>query len=207
LTALASDDFNRADSSDNHFGSANWSSTGSFNVSTNQALQSTGVDAGCDYIGITWPADQWCQATWARLTTETGSGDGNGLEVRSAPPGGGPGGTWYAVVVDTTNDTEIGKRVSGTYTTLSTINTSSWAVNDVIYLEVQGNTITVKKNGITIMTVTDSAITAAGSPGFNFSSGGGATGAIFDDWSGGDFNVASLAVDEDGEWISIVQPA
>ena len=74
--------------------------------------------------------------------------------------------------------------------------------NDVVRLEVSGNTLTVKRNGITLTNITDSVL-RAGAPGFNLYRNLSASPPAADNWSGGDLNtvpnqppVAVISVDQ-----------
>jgi hypothetical protein len=66
------------------------------------------------------------------------------------------------------------------------------SANDVLRLEVSGTTLTAKINGVTVSTVTDSAI-ASGSPGIG-GIGGAASGTytLLDSWTGADLTTSSV---------------
>lgn len=67
--------------------------------------------------------------------------------------------------------------------------TQSFNANDVVRLEVSGNTLTVKRNGITLTNITDTVLTS-GAPGFNLYRSFSTTAPAADNWLGGNLPVA-----------------
>lgn len=184
MSILATDSFNRADANPI---AGNWtteSGMSAWKILTNQAQSSANtVDCGAFYNAVTWPAAQWSQGTIIASPNFTGSGDGGGVSVRIAAAAK----TDYELVVGSgTAGCAINKRVAGVFSTIAT-SASTFAANDVAYLEAQGTALVAKKNGATFsLSVSDGAITT-GNAGLMFSSEGTAVGVTLDDWSGGDF--------------------
>ena len=186
MTALATDNFNRANAATL---GANWtvlsSPTTHYEVVSNVAALvggSLGDDCVDYYNAVSFPNDQYSQAKLT-VTGTGGGGSGVGLCVRKAS---GSTNTYYRMVADHagSNNVEIGKKVAGAYTNLGN-RTSSFTDGALFYLEVQGTTILAKNAGTTMgASITDSAI-ASGSAGLAYSST--ETSASSDDWEGGDF--------------------
>lgn len=180
MSVLATDDFNRA----NGGLGANWTTTAgdsALRIVSNQAADAgSPANAGARYTAITWPNDQYAQVVCK--TVDTVSDSGMGPVVRATS-----GGDMYLVQTNTT-ETRLYKRVSGGYTQLGS-DGAVCAADDVLYVSAVGTTITVKKNGSTIIgPVTDSGI-SAGSAGLWASTG--SESATGDDWEGGDFAAGS----------------
>lgn len=174
---LASDDFNRADGA---LG-ANWTdNAGAFKIVSNLAACNSSADAieFNHYSAVSFLNDQWAQAT----VTSVAAGTYIGLSVRGAS-----GSTKTGYVLYSNGSTVfLSKMIAGSRTVFnggSSIGTL--AINDVVLLTVQGTTLTVYKNGVSLFSVVDSAI-ASGSPGIGgFGTAGTST---IDNWSAGVFN-------------------
>lgn len=74
------------------------------------------------------------------------------------------GGNQY-VVIWFNGSCQIYKMVAGTYTALGSNVATTFAIGDTFRLEASGTTITAKKNGATIVSVSDSAVAGPGLPG------------------------------------------
>lgn len=183
MATLASDSFDRANSG--NLGS-NWiANTGDFGIVSNQA-RATVDDSLSSYDGgVSWPNDQWSQAT---LNTNVGSAanNGTGTTVR----GSGSAGTDSAYEVYCSSaGTRIYKAVAGAFTQLGSDGATTWTAGNVCYLEIQGNTIVCKKGGsggTTAASTSGDTTFASGKPGIQFGHGG--TTCDINDWSGGDFS-------------------
>lgn len=157
-------------------------------VSDAAAPSSLSSDCTERYSGISWPNDQYAQAKITAISGGDANDKGVGIALRCASGAN----TMYRFVGNANgagNDSRVAKYVGGTYTSLSAFSVSpDWAVNDIIYAEIQGTTWIVKKNGTQVATGTDSAI-ASGDAGVDYSST--ITDADLDDWEGGDFAAAT----------------
>jgi hypothetical protein len=189
MAVLATDAFTRADNADL---GTDWNvQTGcqAWKIVSNQAQPSalTGANAAEQSTAATWPNDQYAQVVCAGVGAGMNNDAGVGVMVRA----GAAAETFYCGFSnnDPANCNTIYKAVAGVYTRLGQNATGGvLAVNDVLYLEVQGTTLIYKRNGSTIFTVTDAAI-ASGRPGIILSTD--ASGApILDSWEGGDFAAA-----------------
>lgn len=79
----------------------------------------------------------------------------------------------------------IWKWVSGSRTDLAVNSGVDIAANDVIRLEVSGTGLTLKVNGVSQVTTTDSSVTS-GKPGLEAQNSLGNGTVLIDDWAGGD---------------------
>lgn len=186
-TALASETCTRANGGP--LSNTVWTSFSYFGmkVASNQCVpNSLSLDDGNFYIGVAFPNDQWAQATIAAISGGSAGVDkGVGLALRASTTAH----TEYRILVSNATgvNTWIEKFVAGTNTVLSTCTASpAWAAADVIYAEVQGTALKIKKNGTVISgcNVTDASI-ASGAPGFDYSSTMTTSGLT--NWSAGDF--------------------
>lgn len=129
--------------------------------------------------------DQWAQCT---LSFSGFPSVTLGVGLRLATTGVGysvayePGNGWvsvYKLAVDGT----------GLYTNVNLGNDgTSWSGGDVLYAQIQGSTIIVKKNGTQTMTVTDATFTSGQ---YGLVLGGANTATGCDDWSAGDLSTAA----------------
>lgn len=188
VTALASDTCTRANVGP-PLSATVWgpgSTYSGFKVVSNACTpNSLALDDGVEYTAITWPNDQWSQATISALTGGTaGTDKGIGLMLRGSTSAH----TEYRILTSNATgvNTWIEKFVAGTNTSVASGTASpAWAVNDIIYAGVVGTTITVKRGGsagTTIISGTDSSI-ASGNPGLDYSST--MTTATLTNWSAG----------------------
>lgn len=182
MTTLATDNFDRANAGTL---GANWIiNTGDFGIVSNQA-RATVDDSLVSYDGgITWPNNQWSNAT---LNTAVGSAANNGTGTTVRGQGAGTDSAYE--VYGSTAGTRYYKSVAGAFTQLGSDDTGvTWAAGNICYLEMQGTTLLAKRGGpagtAATSTTGDTAF-ASGKPGIQFGHGG-ATCDI-NDWSGGDF--------------------
>lgn len=96
-------------------------------------------------------------------------------------------------------DAKLYKRVAGTYTVLASVDTT-WATNDIVKLELRGTAIKVYKNGVEILSATDSSITAAGKAGIYWGQLSPNGSNVNSTWRGDDFSVTEFA---SGGWTNI----
>lgn len=186
MVALASDNFNRANSTGL---GANWTKAGDasifrFDVVSNAAVPESlaGADSMAYYNAVTWPNDQYSQAK-ITVTGTGGGGSGPGVAVRV----GITGLNWYRAVVDHagSNNVSLSIMVGGAYSDIWLRN-ATFTDGDVLRLEVQGTTLRVKINGVQVGgDVTDSTF-STGNAGLAYSTSESA--ATLDDWEGGDFS-------------------
>ena len=174
---LATDTFTRADSGTlgaNWTTLAQWSNLG---ITSNQCKASVSTP---DCVGAYTGAGAIALNMYAQCLLATVALDG-GPCVRMNPTSND------LYLLDTGPTTcDIYKHVAGTWVLLSTVSTT-WASNDVAYLEVQGTTIVSKQNGTLRNSLTDTAIdgSTVGGP-YAGLYGGGAT-IVFDTFEVGNF--------------------
>jgi hypothetical protein len=178
----ASDNFNRADA--NPIG-GNWTtitSEGALAIGTNVVYAvNENLDGGAYYTGITWPNDQYSELE-VTDSQANGLGTGIGVNVRCSTSAR----TYYRLVIDSggSPNIELKKAVANTFTSLGTY-TATFVNGQKLKLAVQGTTLTVFYNGVSLGTVTDSAI-ASGKGGISYSaSSHNTTGG--DNWAGGSY--------------------
>lgn len=164
------DNFNRADGG---LG-ANWTTAGGFSALTivsNTCKGSFGSQHNVSvYTGAgTAPADQYAQF---KVTNPAGF---IGPVLRH------DGGTAFYTCYYNAGTATIYKWSGGSANQIGSGSTITPAVNDVVYLEAVGTALTMKVNGATVCTATDSSITAAGYVGIDLYD----NVAAVDDFEGG----------------------
>ena len=185
MAVLATDTFTRADNLDL---GTDWDvPTGgsAFQLLNNAAApRNPDTDAVESNNSATWPNDQYAQCAATVSGTTSTAGPGPAVRIATGAL------TLYRCVVShaASNNVELAKIVSGTYTQLA-LRTQAWTDGDVLRLEVAGTTLKVFRNGTQMgANVTDSSI-ASGRAGIGFSSV--TTSASLDNWEGGDFTTAA----------------
>lgn len=174
-----SDDFNRANATSL---GGNWTlNKGTFGINTNALYPRTASDdCAAFWNAASFAANQFAQGTITAIAADSFA---IGVAVRCNTSAVASFYFAYAYRNVSPNvDVEIGKYVSGTYTSLTT--TTGWVVNDVLRLEISGTTLTLKRNGSTLTTTSDSSL-SSGSPGIS-GYGSSSANAKLDNWSGGD---------------------
>lgn len=177
------DDFNRANGGDI---GANWTpvtSETAMQILSNQIQpQSAGADCGERYSGVTWAANQSSEC--AVTVTGGTAGTGGGVLVRCASGAR----TYFRLVVDDAGHWEVGRTVSGTFTSLAT-GTTTYSAGAKIKLTATGTSpsiqLTSVYNGSQLNSQTvnvGSTALDSGSPGISYSSA--TTTCILDDWTG-----------------------
>ena len=132
------------------------------------------------YNAATFPADQQAQVT---LTTWSGSFEANaGILLR------GSGSTYYlarAARNVAAHTTQIAKTVNGTFSSILIDTSVTWVAGDVLLARVIGTTISIYRNGVLVISASDSAI-ATGKPGvvMLLQSGSGVGDVELDSWTG-----------------------
>ena len=190
MPELAADLFTRADNTD--LGTAWDVQTGRarFGIVTNAAVPSVlDGDCGENYNGVTWPDNQYSEGIIGSLSGFA-TDAGIGTMVRASASAHTC--YWCATNAASGVDTVLGKFIAGVFTQLGTAD-AGFVTGDTIYLEVQGSTLLVKKNGVTVIgPITDTSI-ASGRAGILYSSTIGA--ASLASWAGGDFAGGGLTTE------------
>ena len=191
LTALASDDFNRADNVD--LGTS-WDVTpggdSRFGIGGNAAVPSNfSVDCSESNNSIAWPSNQYAQAK-VTVTGTDGVSSGIGIALRMSTSAM----TYYRFVVDkaASNNVAIDKFIAGTFTTLARF-TSAWTDGDVLQARAIGDRLEVYRNGTLLGSVGDNSI-LTGRAGIAYSSN--ETSASLDDWEGGLVEIGGSPADD-----------
>lgn len=171
------DNFNRADSttalgSPSDGGSAWVAVAGTLGIISNQGYR---VDAGG--YGIAYLEASVADGT-AQVTVAVFDALYNGVSCRVTSDQ-----DWIAVLAyDVGNEIYLYKRVAGTYTQLGSTYAGAVAAGDVIALEFSGSSYTVRQNGTSRVTATDSSHNTVTKHGLLSHSSGGAT-SRFEDFS------------------------
>lgn len=182
MASLATDDFNRANSGTL---GANWTGTtgaaARFSIVSNQAKNNGTTITLDSYTGTSAPANQYSKITLKTILGVSDEGPGPAVRVSTAAV------TAYFAQCNTV-EIKLYKVVSGSFTQLGS-DAAAAANNDVVEIDANGTSITVKKNGSTVIgPITDSAI-STGNWGL-WCAGPAASAVAFDDWEGGDFTSA-----------------
>ncbi len=169
-----------------------------FKRATNTALSSSfSNDSHAYYTGVSFNADQYSTADITTVST-AGGGVGQGLCVRcSTSPD-----SKYAFHIDhaASNNAELSRKVSGTFTRLTTGNctagnpwTQAFTNADTFTLAVAAEVVYVyDKTSTLVNTCTDTGggVPNSGSPGLSYSSST-SSGTFADNWIGGNFSIGT----------------
>ena len=184
MTQLASDNFTRA----NGALGANWGSltgVGAPDIESNQARMpaSTGFGGALTEVG-TWTSitGQYSEITVGSVVCSV-TDEGVGAIIR-APFSGNLNGY---ISQSNAVETRLYKVVNGTFTQLGS-NGPAVTTGDVIRITGSGTTISVAKNGTTIISVTDSSV-ASGTPGIWTTDAGGRGSISL--WAAGDLTAGT----------------
>lgn len=184
--AVATDNFNRANSNDL---GANWDENidaGGFNISANAAIpDSLGGDHVETWNANTFGADQYSQAKLAALSG-TSNQAGVGVGVRWAQSA--KTGYWAVCNLAASNDTTVFRWSGGSNLSLGQ-RTAGWTVGDTVKLQIVGTILKVFKNGVQVGAEFDNGDVASGRAAICYSST--LTDADIDDWEGGDVETSS----------------
>lgn len=175
----------------------NWlgGNVGSFSIVSNAAVSGSpgqynwAISAGADYL-----PDQFAQVTVSSISTGLFGGvavrvSGNGTAAQYVSSRNLSG---YVLAEDTSNSLVIqkvtGMTSSGQTTVSNLASTTPGANGDVLRLEVHGSTLTGYRNGVAVLTATDSSL-VGGHPGIiSYSSGVGLT-----NFSSGSFTASNAS--------------
>lgn len=181
MTILATDDFNRAN--DTGGLGANWTKgdAGNFYEVISNTAQIVNISAVLDrYTAISWPNDQYAKVTLTTLTAASDEGVGPACRMSAIAQ------TAYFAQANTT-EIKLYRVVAGVFAQLGS-DAAAAAATDVLELICSGTSISVKKNGVTIIGPETDAVIAAGSAGlWGFQAAG--TVAV-DNFEGGDLGTA-----------------
>jgi hypothetical protein len=191
MATIASDDFNRADSSS--LGS-NWTQHASYTINwwtiaSNVIVpNASGGDAVSFWNADSFPDDQWSQAdvTVAGTTAEVGVGPA--CRVQS-----GANNLYWAVSQQSA--TYVAKFVGGTYTLISSI-THAWTNGHTLRFEAEGSTLRVFDNGTQYDAGISDGSIGSGSAGVAYSSL--SSTRQLDNWAGGNI-AATQQLDPDAD--------
>lgn len=134
-----------------------------------------------DYIGATWPADQYAQVTLVSPDAAGGLGEGYGPAVRITSAASG---TFYRLMGNGSGY-QLWKSITGSFTSVTSGTGTTFANGDVLRLEVQGTTLRMFKNGVQFGGDQTDASIATGHAGMAYSSTESSTAGV-DNFEGGD---------------------
>jgi len=186
--ASVSDEFNRADGG---LG-GNWTFVASGTSAACQIVSNRiRTQASADVCFEVWTANTFANDQWAQIGIVDFTAPDSvqvGLILRAAEP---PTDTWYRIAArhNAADSTKIFRYNAGVTTTVSTENAVTWISGDVLYAQMLGTEIIVKRNGGAILTTTDANL-AAGRIGLMMVEGAVAGNTLADSFSGGDLAVA-----------------
>lgn len=160
--------------------SGSWTTdTGTFVVASGVVTSSTTGDVIAHWSADAFPNDQFSQITF--LGTIPNGGKQGGVVVRCVDNN-----NFYGARMDLSGSTWTTAIIcihGGSFVSLAS-NTTSWATNDVMKLSVVGNVLTLYKNGVSVLTFTDTNnFRVSGSAGIYTGSSGTCPGLGV--WSGG----------------------
>ena len=196
MAILATDDFNGASNADL---GAQWDPctgesgpNGFILTGSGSAGPSGGGGSDCSETNnaVTWPNDHYSEITFF-ATGANGAGSGCGVTCRAAT---GATVTYYRLIGNASGY-ELGKKVAGSFTSLSSGTGTTFTAGDKMRLQLSGTTWTCFKNGVQFATGTDSAI-ASGRAGIAYSSTDGTT--TIDAFEGGSLVSSSAVVGRGG---------
>jgi hypothetical protein len=185
LALPASDNFNRAS-----LGS-NWTTiTGSndIGISSNAAVGTVNGQTSSAYWNAdTFAADQYCEVTLSLFPNITWMGP---MVRMSTSANNG-----YSAQAERSGSTtlKLYRTDAGSTTQIGSTYTGSVVQGDVIRIEVEGDTITLKQNGTTRVTATDSTYTTGQAGLWIFTN---STARTLDDWTAG--NIGGTVVGQSG---------
>lgn len=185
MTVLATDDFNRADNLD--LGVAWTPNVDTFKIVGNvaKAINPGTSDAAERNNSVSFPNNQWAEATLGTVTGGGGLGSGYGPAVRM-----GATDTLYRVVGNSAGF-ELSRFVAGAFTSIASGAGTTFATGDVLYLEWQGAIPVMKKNGASFGSPPSDSAIAGGAAGVAESAVVDAADGI-NSWQAGDFAAATV---------------
>jgi len=183
ITASPNDTFIRANGPP---GNPPWTMvTGSVYAINTNRLECTNGGGPMAYNAVTFPNDQFSQATIQQIAANQNFSVGVRLSL-SADTG------YFAHQFGT--ELRLVRVNAGVATELTFWN-FSYTVGDVIRLEIVGSTLNIKRNGISLGTFTDGTPIVSGASGFYCFAGNGmaaGTGNMWTNWSGGTAGASPL---------------
>jgi hypothetical protein len=193
MATIFTDNFTRANSTDlgtNWGECTEFAASLGFDISSNTAIPGDRTnDTSETEDSQTYPDDQWAEATFAAVSS-AGVGSGAGVMCRAAQ---GSVNTRYRLV-GCASGYELGKFVAEAFTSLSSGSGTTFAASDVIRLETVTSGAncawTLKKNGTTFASGTDTSPIASGRPGVAHSST--TTTDALASFSAGDFSGVTI---------------
>ncbi len=173
---LASDDFNRANGAlGTNWGDVTGLST--FTIQSNAAI-AVGSILGNRFINVSAPNDQYAKTTLSILRSTSDEGVGPAVRMASGAI------TMYFAQCNTT-EIKLYRVVGGSFVQLGS-DAAAGAVNDIILIQAVGTSITVKKNGTTIIgPITDANIASGDWGMWGSNPTGGINPVAVDNWEGG----------------------
>jgi hypothetical protein len=165
--------------------SGNWTNYGGVNWARSSGLGATSSDVQLGiaaYTGVSTPNDQYAKCTIHTPTTTSDEGAGPAVRVTDV------NNLYFAQ--GNTVETRLYKRVGAVFTQLGS-DAAAVADGDLLYIEAQGTSLVVKKNGTSIITATDSSL-ASGKGGL----WGTRQVETVDDFEVGDFASGAVASSE-----------
>jgi hypothetical protein len=188
-TSVATDNFNRASLGSNWQGLYTWD--GNLTIQSSTLVRGSGTANPARWNGSgTFSDNQYSSATIVTfggvdtsnyylgcICRASGDVDSSATNTRD----------FYEFIVQdvSARRIELAKTVNGTRTILAFSATSSFANGDIISMEVEGTTLRGYRNGVLILSATDSDLTT-GKPGLI-----GSDGTTMDDWDGGDVTAST----------------
>jgi hypothetical protein len=182
MTVLAIDNFTRANAA--NLG-ANWTIGPADNgipIVSNQITQAAAFPGLEYYNAVVWPTDHYSKLKLITVAATSDNGFGPGVRMTT-------GGDLYFAQCSTV-EIKLYKRIGGAFTQLGADGPPA-AANDIIETRAIGTTISVRQNGVQIISVTDSSLSAAGNACI-WTSDIACTAV---NWEGGDFVAVAAAVD------------
>jgi hypothetical protein len=177
VAVTVADTFNRADSATSlgttDTGAAAWSALqGTWGLSANQAYVAVG-DASTVCVAVVDASAADCTVA-VDLSVNGGGNPQAGLAFRATDAN-----NFYLaeVTMGAAGTPKIYKRVAGTYTAIATGASITFNGGETLSVELAGNSITVKRNGSTIVSVTDSTFPSATKHGLYQTAVSGGIGA------------------------------
>lgn len=156
MTQLAADLFERADGG---LGSDWTAAGGELTIASGNVRALSDATASTAYNNtVTWPADVYVEVICGTIETTSDEGIGPAIIVDAQGDG-------YFVQTNTTETRCYSRTIGGTTFAQVGADAAACSVGDTLRLERSGTTITVKKNGSTIIGPTTNSVHSGGSAG------------------------------------------
>lgn len=168
----------------------NWDGAGTGGITSGGLIISTNTakaNQSATTVGNWWATDSFNNNQYSFATILTiASGTYIGVGIRMSGTDGGEDLTGYLFYSDSADGCYIDKYVAGTFSGGASLAGPGtvFAVNDIVRLEMNGNALVGKVNGVNRLTFTDSSSPiASGRPGICAFNNGASS---LDNWQGGD---------------------